>query len=252
MAEEFPLPRIVARLWGREEMSRRGPRPSVDLATITASAIEIADEGGLGAVSMSRVAEGTGVTTMALYRYVGSKDELLTLMVDAALPPPPEPDGLSWRAYLTRWALGNRDYLLRHPWIIDLNRVPPPIGPSNMRWLDRALGVLASVGVGPQDAIRIVTTLSGYAMSQAALEWGIRQLAPETAERSGTAHYGALLGRLLDAEDFPSLSRLVRDDVFDGEGGWEADEDFLFGLNLLLDGVAALVGPSAAGALPTE
>jgi hypothetical protein len=83
------LPPVVARMWGREPTTRRGPRPRLDLATITAAAIEIADTEGLAAVSMSSVAAQVGVAPMALYRYVGSKDELLTVMADSALPPPP-------------------------------------------------------------------------------------------------------------------------------------------------------------------
>ena len=83
------LPPVVARMWDREPTTRRGPRPRLDLATITMAAIEIADTEGLAAVSMSNVAAQVGVAPMALYRYVGSKDELLTVMAESAVPPPP-------------------------------------------------------------------------------------------------------------------------------------------------------------------
>ena len=88
-----------------------------------AAGIKVALTEGIGALSMARVAGELGVGTMSLYRYVAAKDELLTLMVDTALgPPPPARAGdEDWRAGLTRWAVGVRDAYRRHPWSL---RVP--------------------------------------------------------------------------------------------------------------------------------
>jgi AcrR family transcriptional regulator len=64
-----------------------------------AAGIKIALTQGLGALSMGRVANELGVSTMSLYRYVSAKDELLTLMVDTGLgSPPPVEAGADWRA----------------------------------------------------------------------------------------------------------------------------------------------------------
>lgn len=66
--------RLLELLWGSERRSSRGPKPSLSVEGIVGEAVRVADEGGLGALSMARVAEGLGVTTMALYRYVPGKD----------------------------------------------------------------------------------------------------------------------------------------------------------------------------------
>ncbi len=55
-----------------------------------AAAVRVADTEGLDAVSMGRVAAELGTAPMSLYRHVSSKEELLTLMVDAAWDEAPE------------------------------------------------------------------------------------------------------------------------------------------------------------------
>ena len=69
-------------LWGDAPRPSRGPKPGLDVATIVAAAIALADADGLDGLSMRRVAERLGVGTMSLYTYVPSKAELLDLMLD--------------------------------------------------------------------------------------------------------------------------------------------------------------------------
>ena len=87
-APEVPLPPGIALAWGRAERPRRGPKPGLSLERIVAAGIHLAVTDGLGSVSMGRVAAELGASTMALYRYVPAKDDLLTLMVDTALGAP--------------------------------------------------------------------------------------------------------------------------------------------------------------------
>src|ERR1044071_8495408 len=76
------LPSAIESAWGLRERPPKGPRPGMSVPAIVDAAVRVADADGLAAVSMSRVAKELGAATMALYRYVGSKDELLMLMVD--------------------------------------------------------------------------------------------------------------------------------------------------------------------------
>ncbi|TXK41039.1 TetR/AcrR family transcriptional regulator [Nonomuraea sp. C10] len=240
------LPPVVARMWGREPVPRRGPKPRLDLARIVAACIEIADAEGLGGVSMATVASRVGVATMALYRYVGSKAELLTIMADSAAPDPPERDGLPWRDYLGLWARANRDFLLARPWLLSVDRSVPPAGPRAMLWLDRALAALGDAGLDAGERVRAATTLSGYAASDAMLTYAMRAPAPDGYDGlSGAADYGQMLDALLDPAVYPALSAAVREGAFRGAEGWTDDADFTFGLDLLLDGVEALVARRA-------
>jgi AcrR family transcriptional regulator len=243
VAEGRALPPVVARMWGREPVSRHGPRPSLDLARITAAAIQIADTQGLAAVRMSSVASHLGVATMSLYRYVGSKDGLLTAMADAATPEPPEPGGRSWRDYLATWTRAIRDLLLDRPWLLLITPRTPPTGPRSLRWLDRALAALADTGLDAGARINIATTLTGYAVNQAALAHGMSgdPESPGDAEIAGLAEYSEILAEVLDTENYPALSAVVRADGFGDAEEWIEDADFAFGLDLLLDGIEALI-----------
>ena len=249
VAADHGLPPVVARMWGREPASRHGPRPSLDLATITAAAIEIADREGLAGVRMSSVASRLGVATMSLYRYVGSKDDLLTAMVDASAPEPPVLEGCTWRAYLAAWTRANHDVLLSRPWLLEVTRTSPPSGPRSMRWLDRALAALADAGLEPGESINVATTLTGYALSQATLAHSLNLGRAAAAEHdvTGAASYARMLASLLDPEEYPALSAAVAADAFGSAEEWIDDADFRFGLDLLLDGVETLVARRAAG-----
>ena len=104
------LPRVVTIAWCLTDASARGPARRLSHAAITAAAIEVADDQGLGAVTMARVAQRLGFTTMALYRYVSTKAELLLLMADAAVALPDlkveRGEGASG---LRRWAAQNKE-----------------------------------------------------------------------------------------------------------------------------------------------
>ncbi|MER5178190.1 TetR family transcriptional regulator [Streptomyces sp. NPDC002896] len=56
------------------------------------TAIRIADAEGLAALTMRRIATELDVATMSLNRHVRNKDELITLMADAAVAEEPLPE----------------------------------------------------------------------------------------------------------------------------------------------------------------
>jgi AcrR family transcriptional regulator len=235
------LPAVVARMWGRDPGRRKGPRPSLDLDRIVAAAIEIADASGLAGVRMSSVAEHMGVATMTLYRYVGSKEELLVAMVDAAGPLPPSlPADRPWRDYLAEWTRAHRDFYLTRPWLLQVPRMTPPLGPRGLLWLDRVIAALDGTGLSPGEKINIAATLSGYATSQAMLA---SQL---SSDFGGPGAYATILGEVLNPETHPALSGAVGEGAFGDTSEWIDDADFKFGLKLLLDGVEALIADRAA------
>src|SRR5437879_4824607 len=120
--EQSGLASDLALLWGLREPSRRGPKPGLPLEDISPEGVDGAEAEGIDAVSMARVAAHLGNSTMALYRHVKSKRELLLLMSDAALEYPPEfPGDGDWRAGMTFWAHGVLASVRAHPWFL---RIP--------------------------------------------------------------------------------------------------------------------------------
>lgn len=236
------LPDDVALMWRLRDSGRRGPKPSLTIDDITRAAIELADAEGLAAVSMARVAERLGNSTMALYRHVKSKDELLVLMSDAALErPAPLPAGIDWRTGLTFWADGVITAIRKHPWYSKLPISGPPTGPNNLAWFDSALGALEHTGLAEEMKVGVVMGLMTYVQGEIRLTL---DLAAGFADNPDAfSRYGAVLARVVDPRQLPALARVLDAGVFDDTATFdeESDEDFDFGLQLYLDGVAGFI-----------
>ena len=88
----------------------------IDREAVVTTAMRIADEEGLAAVTMQRVADGLGVTPMALYRHVSNKKDLLDALVRLLLHDIPEPpEWMAWRERLRWLAEAIRASALEHP-----------------------------------------------------------------------------------------------------------------------------------------
>jgi AcrR family transcriptional regulator len=246
--------RSIELLWGVEQQRpSRGPKPSLTIEGIVASASDLADREGLGALSMARIAKQLGFTTMSLYRYVQSKDELLMLITDASMGPAPGMDGIAdWREGLTRWALASRSSYQRHPWILQVPITGPPIAPSSVSWLEAGLQALAETALTEQEKASTVLLVAGFVRNEVGLERDLsthedQQLQPG-APPAGT--YGDVLRLVVREEDFPALHRAIESGAFDDDGEY-GDDEFEFGLETVLDGIAVLVerrAPSRATA----
>jgi AcrR family transcriptional regulator len=236
------LPPGIEAAWGIRERPHKGPKPALSLERIVQAAMHVAETEGLGAVSMSRVATELGAAAMSLYRYVAAKDELLTLMVDTALGPPPtaEQADEDWRAGLTRWAVGLRDAYRGHPWSLRVPISAPPLGPNNIAWLEDALRSLSSTPLSEQEKLSTVLLLSGFVRNDATLTADFAAGAGGELVMPG---YGTVLSRLTDATNFPALHRAIASGALDDED--DIDHEFNFGLKRILDGTAALIRASA-------
>jgi AcrR family transcriptional regulator len=241
-----PLPPGLDLLCGRRERGKRGPRPGLSADAIVEAAVRVADTEGLDAVSMARVAAELGFTPMSLYRYVASKDELLQLMWNASALGAEglviEGDG--WRPRLRTWAVIQRDMLDRHPWVAQMPLAAPPVAPNSLHFVERGLQTMDGTGLADADRIRIIGLLSSYTLSEARMADDAARAARaaragDDGESGPPLTYEGLLRELVDERTYPRLHRLA----------WSADsasrpserEEFLLGLDLILDGVQALI-----------
>ena len=223
---------------------------------ITAEAVRIADEGGLGALSMARVAEGLGVTTMAIYRYVPGKGELIELMFDAVAGEVLDLEvdrSLGDRGGSDEEAQGYREKLAvlarrqfaacnLHPWMLEVPVGGLPLGPNNLAWLESALEALSGTGVDDGEAVGLAVLLSGYVRGTAQVSVGLSQ----TERRTGTSPdqwgpvYARLMEKVIADGCYPRLAGIVASGVFN-EPDSAYGEDFEFGLERVLDGIEAFV-----------
>ncbi|MFI9557384.1 TetR/AcrR family transcriptional regulator [Nonomuraea endophytica] len=216
-----------------------GPRPALTLERVITAAIDIADSDGLAAVSLARVATALGAATTSLYRHVRSKDDLVVVMRDAAAAPPPglpPPDPARWRESLADIAWQIYDLYRRHPWVLQVPTAGPPSTPNELSWGERMLRALSGTTLSPHDQLRAVTLISGYIREQARLT-----LDPVIADGGDAAagDYFRFLGRVMTPDRYPMFCRLFADQSNTDSIGYTA-EDFQFGLDRILTGLAAL------------
>jgi AcrR family transcriptional regulator len=238
-AMERDLPASVAAAWGRLERGAKGPKPGLRLDRIVAAAVVVAARDGLGAVSMGRVASELGAATMALYRYVATKDELLALMVDSVFgAPAPASSRERWRAGLSRWAREHMAVLRQHPWVVRVPIAGPPLLPNQVAWFERGLWVLRDTGLAEGAKVSVLVLVNGFVRNAATLESDLRAAAEATGADPGV-EYGRRLEALCDAERFPAIRSALDARVFDGAD--DPNAEFEFGLARILDGIAVLV-----------
>ncbi len=107
------------------------------------AAVALADEHGIEALSMRRLAKELGVEAMSLYNHVANKDDMLDGMIDLVFAeielPTTEGD---WRAAMRRRALSTREALNRHRWAVGLMESRTTPGPASLRLHDAVLGCL--------------------------------------------------------------------------------------------------------------
>ena len=177
----------VRRLWRHRgttlPVPRRGPRQQLDLDEILAAGIAIADADGLAAVSTRAIGSRLGRSAMALYPYVGTKEELLALMQDHASAMPELPDDAADLAGgLGAWASALFGLYLAHPWLTERPWSQASQGPNEQDWLERLLRILRDGEVAPGERAVAVTMLYATVRATANTAAAYRRLdARETA-----------------------------------------------------------------------
>jgi AcrR family transcriptional regulator len=179
-----------------------GRPPRIDRGQVLATGLALADEHGVGALTMAALAERLGVTPMALYRHVANKADLLDGVVGLLLTefpaPPPE---LPWSERLSMLAANIRGSARRHPGVFPLLLQRPATTAEARRTRQGVYTALEDAGV-PSDRVaqveRLVSTaILGFAVSEVAGRFrkhSRRQLDADFEVLQ------ALLGRFIESE----------------------------------------------------
>ena len=238
--EEFS-PRILPLLWRRSIPARkavgRPPRLSVDV--VVATAIGLADAEGLEAASMARVAAELSVATMSLYTYVPSRPELVDLMVDEVL----------WARALT----GEGDFRERvlfyadrtfamyraHPWLAEVSRVRPPVGPGMLAEQEFMLATVATLGLPVDRLNRPATAITSWVTAAARQEAEAALLRRTTGLSTDEwwQQRGELWEDWFDVGAHPTMTAIWNAGAFDRGADEQAQDAYAYGLGLLLEGI---------------
>ncbi len=234
--------------WGAEAPPRPGPRPRLSIGDLAKAGVALADELGLEAVTMAKVADRVGFTPMSLYRYVGSKDELIQLMFDEM----GRDLGVSaerahgWRDGLESLAHALADRYTEHPWAVDVPIAGVPTMPSQVAVMEYGLELLVPEGLEPGEALGVLQLVAGFVRSHSALVRDITRAATPGAALSPFSAASSRLADLVDPAVMPRVAEAARLGLLsppapDSAAADEELDDLRFGLDRILDGVEVFI-----------
>jgi AcrR family transcriptional regulator len=226
---------MVEKLSGRG--MKTGPHLPLNRDRVLAAAVEIADERGIGAVTMREVASRLGVEAMSLYNHVANKDDILDGMVDLVIEEVDLPSGVvGWREAMRRRAVSAHQVFGRHPWVPQLLDSRETSGPSRMLYLNWVLGTLMTAGFSLEGAARAFSLLDSYIYG-----FGIQQFNMSAEGDASPEEMAEAILASIPAEKYPYLHRMASHAM---ESGYDAESDFDFGLQLILDGLERILDES--------
>ena len=221
------------------EKTRRSPKRRAPLTRerVLATAIALADERGVAELTMRKLAKELGVEAMSLYNHVASKGDLLDGMIDIVFGEidPPAEDG-AWKAELRTRAVSTLAALRRHRWAVGEMEGRSSHGSANLRIHDAVLGCLLGAGFSDAMAVHAYSVQDAYIYGFALQQTDLSSQTPvdfaAEAQRQMVEYEAALV-------DFPHLVRVVGGHV--AKVGYDYDDEFLFGLDVILDGLERLL-----------
>ena len=212
------------------------------------AAVRVADEGGIAALTMRRLAEELGVEAMSLYHHVADKDEVLAGMVDVVVSEisTREPEtgtlpggaGGNWKTAVRHTILAAREVLLGHPWAPSVIESRTTMSPTVMRYYDSLIRLLREGGL----SVSLVHHAM-HALGSRALGFTQELFAPDNDDNPGLDVAAIIRGDLADEYPYMTEIAVIETAKHDKDStlGWCDDQiEFEFGLDLLLDGLDRL------------
>jgi len=186
---------------------------------------------------MREVASRLGVEAMSLYNHVANKDDILDGMVDLVIEEVELPSGVvGWREAMRCRAVSAHQVFGRHPWLSPLLDSRESSGPSRLRYLDWVLGTLMTAGFSLEGAARAFSLLDSYIYG-----FGIQQFNMSADGDASPEETAKAILASIPAEKYPYLHRMASHAM---ESGYDAESDFDFGLELILDGLERMLDES--------
>ena len=191
------------------------------------AAIAFADEHGIEALSMRRLAKELGVEAMSLYNHVANKDEILDGIVDVVTAEIDLPSsGVDWKTAIRQNTISARDVFLRHRWASNLFLSRQGGGPARLRLADWQLRTLREAGFSKDVIYHAFHILEAYVLGFTALQLSFPYKGEELAGMATT------FLQQIAVDAYPDLVEHVHQHLEPHEG---QQGGFELGLDLILD-----------------
>lgn len=207
------------------------PRARLTRDRVLRAAMGLADEGGIEAVTMRRLARALGVEAMALYYYAANKDDILAGIVDLVVREIelPAKDG-DWKAAIRASAISAHQVLRRHPWACNLLMSAPSVLPARLQYIDALLGRLGGARLPAE-----LTDLAYHALDSHILGFTLWEAGYTSAFNDLPPDFATTFVRGLPMEDYPHLADHVAYHLRPPSANRKGEFEFV--LDLILDGL---------------
>lgn len=211
-------------------------RPRLNADRVLAGAVALADEVGIGALTIRRLAEALEVKPMTIYHHVPNKEAVIDGMVDLVFSEieTPDPD-LDWKSAIRRRCTSARAVLARHPWAAPYMESRTSPGSATLAHHDAVLGCL-------RRGMSIEMTAHAYALLDAFVYgFALQEASLPTPAGDDMAELADAIVEQFPPGAYPNLVELTTEHVL--QPGYDFRHEFDFGLDLILDGLERSAQP---------
>ena len=202
------------------------------------AALNIADQGGIEALSMRKLGQELGVEAMAVYYHLANKEEVLDGIVDLVFSEIELPvAGADWKVAMRSRAISLHDVLARHRWAIGMMEARQNPGPANQHQHDAVIGNQRAAGFESLSVAHAYSLLDGYIYGFALTKMNLPFGTPAEVE---VATRRMLEPVAMDA--YPNLVAFVSEHIM--LPGYDFDDEFEYGLDVILDGLERALHPA--------
>lgn len=126
---------------------------------------------GVESFTMRTLAEELGVSAMATYYYVSSKDALVELLIDAVVDavPIPDPGSGRWSERLWQQNRATRKAFAAHPGLADA-LLARPVTPAGQRHVAASVAMLREAGFDEREAMQAYFTFEACMFGRSVIE----------------------------------------------------------------------------------
>jgi AcrR family transcriptional regulator len=204
---------------------------------VLATALRLADQGGLEALSMRKLGQALGVEAMALYYHFANKERVLDGIVDLVFAEIDVPAiGTDWKKAMRERAISVRDALARHRWAIGLMESRTNPGPANLRHHDAVIGCLRAAGFDMAMAAHAYSALDAYIYGFALTKMNLPfETTTDIAEMAET------MLEPFPPGEYPNLADFITEHAM--KPGYDFADEFEYGLDVILDGLDRAQNP---------
>lgn len=225
------LPQTGKNVTPSKEGKGKPARKSLTQALIVEGAVRLADEIGVDALTIRKLATALTVKPMTIYHYVPNKESIIDGMVDKVFSeidlPPADAD---WKSAIRKRSASARTVLGKHPWAVPLMESRRAPGPATLQHHDAVLGCLRNGGLSVEMTAHAYAVIDafiyGFAIQEASL--------PATTGEEMADLTDAIV-ETLPVDKYPHLMELTTEHIL--QPGYDFGNEFEFGLNLILEGL---------------